>query len=352
MHASVRNGLLAALALGLFAAGALAQTTPSPAAAIPADLNQVLATVNGEPITKGDILDFVARYQVPLGDAERHKEIYETCIDTLVNMKLVSQFIARQRIPIENERVDADVKNLQDELKKDGQDLASALLQNGKTMDDLRKELANRQRWIKYVQAKATDAELKKYVDQHRDVFNGVRVRASHILLGLKPSATPAEKEQIRKRLLQIKSDIEAGKTTFAAAANKFSEDDGRAKGDGGDIGYFERRSGIIEEFADAAFKLKKGQISDPVETVVGYHLILVTDRTAGTTFDFDAKKKLVYDMYSMDLQKNLIDTERAKAKVEVKPMPANLFPSAPAAAEPANETGAPKGAPAQPAKP
>lgn len=347
MHASVRNGLLAALALGLLAAGAQAQTAAKPAAAAPADLNQALATVNGEPITKGDILDFVARYQVPLGDPERHKEIYVTCIDTLVNMKLVSQFIARQRIPIENERVDADVKSLQEELKKDGQDLASALLQNGKSMDDLRKELANRQRWIKYVQAKATDAELKKYVDQHKDVFNGVRVRASHILLGVKPNATPAEKEQLRKRLLQIKSDIAAGKITFAEAANKFSEDDGRAKGDGGDIGFFERRSGIIEEFADAAFKLKKGQISDPVETVVGYHLILVTDRTEGTTFEFDAKKKLVYDMYSMDLQKNLIDTEHAKAKIEVKPMPANLFPAAPA--EPAKETSAPKGAPVKP---
>lgn len=348
MHASVRSGLLAALALGLLAAGAHAQATKPAPAPVATDLKQVLATVNGEAITKGDVLDFIARYQVPLGDAERHEEIYKTCIDTLINMKLVSQFIARQRIPVEDERVDADVKSLQEELKKDGQDLASALLQNGKTMDDLRKELANRQRWIKYVQAKATDAELKKYVDQHKDVFNGVRVRASHILLVVKPNATPAEKEQVRQRLLQIKKDILAKKMTFAEAANKFSEDEGRAKGDGGDIGYFERRSGIIEEFADAAFRLKKDAISDPVETVVGYHLILVTDRTEGTTFDFDAKKKLVYDLYSMDLQKNLVDSELAKAKVETKPMPANLFPTTPAANS-AKGADASKGAPAKP---
>ncbi|MDR3634086.1 MAG: peptidylprolyl isomerase [Isosphaeraceae bacterium] len=358
MHAFVRNGLLALVALGLLVAVAPAQTPPAtkgaaPAAgtapAVPADLKQVLATVNGEPITKGDVMDFVVRYQVPVGDPEQHEGIYRTCIDTLVNMKLVSQFIARQRLPVSDERVDADIENLKNELKKDGEDLATALLRNGKSMDDLRKELANRQRWIEYVRLKGTDAELKKYVDNNKDIFNGAKVKASHILLAVKENASAAEKEQVRQRLLQIKRDIEAGKITFAEAANKFSEDDRKAKGDGGDIGYFERRSGIVEEFADAAFKLKKGAVSNPVETLLGYHLILVTDRTDGTPFDFEAKKKFVYDMYSMELQKSLVETELAKAKVDIKPLPANLFPTAPAATEPAKGAATPKGAAAKP---
>jgi peptidyl-prolyl cis-trans isomerase C len=357
MRALVRNGLLALAAVGLFAAGARAQTAPAAKGAAtaatapsPADMKQVLATVNGEPITKGDVMDFVVRYQVPVGDPEQHKAIYETCIDTLINMKLVSQFIARQRLPVEEGKVDADIESLKSELKKDGEDLATALLRNGKSMDDLRKELANRQRWIKYVELKGTDAELKKFVESNKDIFNGVKVRASHILLTANPDATDAEKEKVRQRLLQIKRDIDGGKITFAEAANKYSEDDRKAKGDGGDIGFFERRSGIIEEFADAAFKLKKGAVSNPVETPLGYHLILVTDRSEGTPFDFDAKKKFVYDMYSMELQKNLVENERAKAKIEVKPMPANLFPTAPAAAEPAKAAAAaPKGATAKP---
>lgn len=356
MRAFVRTGLLTLAALGLLtAAGARAQTPPATKAvapAAPAELKQVLATVNGEPITKADVMDFVVRYQVPVGDPEQHKAIYETCIDTLINMKLVSQFITRQRLPVDEKKVDEDLKNLQDELKKDGEDLASALVKNGKSIDDLRKELSNRQRWIAYVDAKGTNAELKRYVDNNKDIFNGVKVRASHILLVPKPDATPAEKEQVRQRLLQIKRDIVAGKITFAEAANKFSEDDRKAKGDGGDIGFFERRSGIIEEFADAAFKLKKGAISDPVETLLGYHLIQVTDRSEGTPFDFEAKRKLVVDMYSMELQKNLVETERAKAKLDIKPMPAGFFPTAPAEPEPV-KAAAPKGtAPKGAAKP
>ena len=64
-----------------------------------------------------------------------------------------------------------------------------------------------------------------------------------------------------------------ANTMTFAQAANKYSEDPANSEGAGGDIGYFTLTSGVVEEFADAAFKLKKGEISDPVETVYGKHL-------------------------------------------------------------------------------
>ena len=66
-----------------------------------------------------------------------------------------------------------------------------------------------------------------------------------------------AEARGIRKEILQAR-------LTFAAAANKYSEDPANAGGAGGDLDYFTLDSGFVEEFADAAFKLKKGEISRP----------------------------------------------------------------------------------------
>ncbi len=357
MRTFVRSGLSASLVLGaLAAATAQAQsppatkgTAPAPArsATPPANLKQVLATVNGEPITRSDLLDLVVRYQVPLGDAEQRKQVYDDGIDTLANTKLINQFLARQKIEVSNQKIDAEIERLKSDLKAEGQDLATALLQSGKSIDDVRSELANVQRWMDYVKLKGTDAELKKFAENNKDLFSNTQVRASHILLKAEPDAPKADREKVRQRLLQIKNDILAKKYTFAQAANKLTEDERKAEGDGGDIGYFAKNGGILEEFADAAFKLKVGDISDPVETGLGYHLITVTDRKEGPKFDFEAKRDLVLRTYSMELQKQILSVEKAKAKIEKLPMPADLFP---AAAEPSTPAGAtPKAATPKP---
>ena len=157
----------------------------------------------------------------------------------------------------------------------------------------VRKELENRIRWSEYVKAKATDAELRRYVAANRDLFSGTQVRASHILLKVDPDAPAAEKEKVKQKLLAIKSQIDANKMTFAEAANKYSEDPANAGGAGGDLDYFTLSSGFIPEFTDVAFKLKKGSISEPVETPYGYHLIQVTDRKEGRPVDFEQNKPL-----------------------------------------------------------
>jgi len=112
---------------------------------------------------------------------------------------------------------------------------------------------------------------------------------------------------------------------SFAEAANKYSEDPANSEKAGGDLGYFTRNSGLIPEFADAAFAAKPGTITGPVETAYGYHLILVTDRKEGKPVDFEQQKPFVKHMYAVDLMKNVLEGEKKGAKIEVKPMPADL---------------------------
>ena len=158
-------------------------------------------------------------------------------------------------------------------------------------MDDVRKEFENRIRWSDYVKAKATDASLRKFVADNQDLFSNTQVRASHILLKVEPDASAADKEKIKQKLLGIKADIDQNKITFAAAANKYSEDPANEGGAGGDLDYFSLNTGLIEEFTDVAFKLKKGAISGVVETPFGFHLIQVTDRKEGKPDRLRAKQ-------------------------------------------------------------
>lgn len=303
---------------------------PVQAPARPPGLNQVVATVNGEKVTKGEIINLLSRYQLP---PDSEEQIYHDAVDTIINTKLIGQALNRLKINVSEERIDDAVATLEKQLKADGRDLASALLESNTSVDDVRKEYANRIRWVDFVKSRGTDAELKKFVAAHKDLLSGTQVRTSHILLKVAPDAKPAEKEKVREKLLQIKRDIEQNKMTFAEAANKYSEDPANTGGAGGDIGYFGLNTGIVEEFANAAFALKKGSISDPVETVHGLHLIQVTDRKEGAPIDFEAKKPFITQMYAAELQKQILEDERKKAKIEIKPMPADLFPPAPAPA-------------------
>ncbi len=268
----------------------------------------------------------------------------------MLNTKLITQFLARQNITVPPEKVDEEIERLKQQLKTDGQDLATALLQNNVSMNDIRKEYEQRIRWSEYVKSKATEAALRRFYAEHRDLFSGTQIRASHILLKVDPNTSEAEKDKIRQKLANIKNEIEQRKLTFAEAANKYSEDPANAGGAGGDLDYFSLNSGYIEEFTDVAFKLKKGIISDIVETPFGFHLIQVTDRKEGKPVDFDQNKAAIIQAFAAELQKSVVTAERKTAKFDIKPIPRDLFPPVSPAGE--VDAGAAKAKSADSAKP
>jgi peptidyl-prolyl cis-trans isomerase C len=303
-----------------------------PATAVPG-YNDVVATITlgnqTEKATKGEVITFVSRYSIP-ADEDR-ETVYRDTVDALVNTKILMLFLARQPLKVAPEKVDQAVEQLSLELKKDGDDLATTLLRTGVSLDDIRKEYENRLRWQEFVRNKASEATLRKYLADHRDLFNGTMVRASQIQINVDPNASDADKEKAKQKLASVKKEIEGGTITFAAAANKYSQDPANAGGAGGDLDYFTLSSGLIEQFTDVAFKLKKGMISDPVETPFGFHLIQVTDRKEGKPVDFEQNKPAILQAYATELQRTVVTAERKSAKIDVKPMPKDLFPAAPA---------------------
>ena len=100
--------------------------------------------------------------------------------------------------------------------------------------------------------------------------------RASHILINALKDAPAADREKAKTRATQLLEQVRKAPATFAEVAKKSSEDTGSAAA-GGDLNFF-GLGAMVKPFEDAAFAMKKGDISEVVETDFGYHIILLTD--------------------------------------------------------------------------
>jgi len=163
------------------------------------------------------------------------------------------------------------------EAKDAKMDTAAAFI---KELEGYRKQLAN-----PYLVIEEVDEETVKNVYDRMQT----NVRASHILLRFADNPRPEDTLAIFEKASQIRKEIVEGKISFAEAAMKYSEDpsandidmgNGRPPrpGNKGDLGYF----GVFDmvyPFEEATFNLQKGEISNPVRTRFGYHLIYLTDK-------------------------------------------------------------------------
>jgi len=137
-------------------------------------------------------------------------------------------------------------------------------------------------------------------------------IRASHILIELKPDFTSEDSAKALEKVLKIKEKIELGED-FAELAKEFSEDDG-TKNLGGDLGFFSRRM-MVQPFDESAFNLEIGQVSDVVKTQFGYHLIKVTDKKQIKSFDEEKDiLRSIYQRikYNEDKQRYIDSLKRA----------------------------------------
>ncbi len=120
-----------------------------------------------------------------------------------------------------------------------------------------------------------TDADMEEFYRLHRDDYKQPRkVRARHILFRIPEKATTSDILEVKKRAQRVLNLAREG-ADFAKLARKYSE--GPTASKGGDLGYF-TRGDMVKPFADSAFSLEKGEISDLVRTRFGLHIVKVED--------------------------------------------------------------------------
>ncbi len=254
------------------------------------------ASINGVEISKEDVYD--ALLAVDGGQT----------LSAMIDEELVRQAAEKAGI----EATDADVAEQMDALKaqfSSEDEFLSALAMYGMTVEGLEEQMYVEARLKKLLepQVDVTEEELQAYYDEHAASFEEPeQVKASHILV-----ATKEEAEQLRLEL--------AGGADFAALATEKSLDPGSAES-GGDLGFFAK--GVMEEpFETATFSLEAGQLSEPVETSNGFHIIQVSEKKAAYQPTFEEKKEVIRTSLANEEMSALMPTwleeQRASVKIE-----------------------------------
>jgi peptidyl-prolyl cis-trans isomerase C len=163
-----------------------------------------------------------------------------------------------------------------------------------------------------------TQEDIKKYYEENKaQLVNPTTAKVQHILIKLEDGAKPEEAAAALAKAEMIKKALNGG-ADFNTLAKEHS-DDTETKENGGDLGYFSQQQ-MVPEFSEPVFKMKTGDISSPIKSPFGYHVVKVNDRKEGKTMDLaEATPVIESTLMKMKQQKILeAEFERLKKKYKV----------------------------------
>ena len=173
-----------------------------------------------------------------------------------------------------------------------------------------------------------SEDDLRTYYKENLDRLAGKEERrASHILINAPKDAPAAEREKAKQKAEELLAKVRKDPSSFAEIAKKYSQDPGSAP-QGGDLGFF-TRDAMVKPFADTVFAMKKGDVSDVVETDFGYHIIELTGIKTPKAPSFEeARPKLEAELRQQMAQRKFAEVAETFSNI-VYEQPDSLQPVA-----------------------
>lgn len=239
-------------------------------------LSPAVAVVNGEVITQDEL----------------YRELLSrdggATLSSLIDQVLVDQEAARTGVSVTDDDVDRAIEGIRTQVGGQAA-LEEALAQYGMTISDLRRS-ERTELEIRAILAPTihpTEAELRAYFTDNQDRYGQPEeVRVQHILVATESEA------------LDVKKELAAG-ADFAELAKERSLD-AQTKDQGGELGWIQKGQ-LDPAFEEAAFALEPGEVSDPVETSYGWHVIRVEERKAAQPATYEEVRDRVRQDYIDD---------------------------------------------------
>ncbi|MFO8059908.1 MAG: peptidylprolyl isomerase [Bacillota bacterium] len=234
---------------------------------------EVVAVVNGEEITRDQFHSHL-------------EEVYGSeALETLVMYRLILSEAERREVMPSDKAIEDEINLMKTQFGDAG--FQQLLSQYGLSEEGLRYNLliTTSLDKIRFSEIEFTEADLQEYFEENRaDFATPEEVRASHILV-----AQEGQVQEILDKLLKDGED-------FGALAQTHSLDTASAEDDG-DLGFF-ARGAMYPAFEEAAFEMEVGDITGPVQTEAGYHIIKVTDRREAREAVFEEVRDQVEQAY------------------------------------------------------
>jgi peptidyl-prolyl cis-trans isomerase SurA len=258
----VRGAVIALVAVGVV--GVRAET-----------VNRIVATIDGEPITSFE----VDKYRAQLGDQQQVSE--EQLLQAILTDRLLEKEAASKGIEARSDDVDAYIAQVKERGGLDDAAFKSALERQGLTLesyrDRVKKELVKTQLISREIRGRVSvsNEDVERYYEEHREQYRtggGVTVR--DIFLAIPPGADGAEVERIRARAKELRAKA-GSRRAFAKLADEYSELPGAKEG--GLLGSF-KQGDMADALDRVVFALEPGEVSEPVETPEGFHILRVDE--------------------------------------------------------------------------
>jgi foldase protein PrsA len=326
------SALIAVSVLVLNPAGVSAEVTQNNTnAGYAADDTIVLATIGEDKITQANLDKKMSAYTNQLNKeygegyaanpdlknqlTKLKKQVLQNMIMEKILLKKAAELNIKPSDDSLNKEIDDTISAYKAQYPNEGQ-FESLLQQNGMTEDDFRGILKNQiiinaieQYMVK--DALVADSEIQAYYDQNKNTEYtvGPGAIASHILIAERTDDGHIDYASSLQKANLLKAQIDGG-ADFAGLAKEYSKDPG-TKDNGGILGFVPYDSKqLITEFMDGFKALKEGQVSEPVKSQFGYHLIKATGIKDGEVIPLDEVKDEIKTALLQQKQRNIFTAE------------------------------------------
>ncbi len=289
-----------------------------------------VAAVNGAPISIDEFEAALQQALQPQAAAEtdvadgRLRALRKEVLENLIGRRLAYQESRRLGIQVDSGLVDKEMERAAARFSRaadftealDGANLSRERLRM-QFKQDIAIRLLLEEQVLQHVEV--NDRDLRAFYDNNPNLFKTpALVKASHIFIAAGPDSTREKRKEAVALLRAIQAKL-AQEIAFTELAIDYSQCP--SSENGGDLGYFEKEK-MIKGFAEAAFALNPGEVSDIVRTGYGYHLIMVEDRKPKMKLAFeDIREKLRQNLKIEKAARDIkvyLQTLRDSAEVEI----------------------------------
>lgn len=284
-----------------------------------------VALVNGQAIDSAlyyEEVDKIKKRSAKI-PPERMNRIKDNILKRLIEKELIRQAVKKAAVEVPADEIAKEFDEYKKRFRTDEQ--FQNYLKHGKvTVESIQDRIREKKELEKLLEKTGklavTDAEIDEFYKKNERFYQEREgVKARHVLIKLKENASSEEEQKARAKIAEVQAALKAG-TAFEEVAKKFSEGPSGPKG--GDLGFFGRGQ-MVKPFEEKAFAMKPNEVSDPVRTRFGFHIIQVLEKREARKKPMTEVKETIAESLRnkkfFQERRTMLNSLKAEAKIERK---------------------------------